>query len=96
MSRDPRSSLAIFRSVFQLAELGEWTSGKLAGIRTVSESDRQTLERVLEQARKTICGHCWGTGRSRVMTGKPCRHCHGLGEKAYDPHMPVVKEVMES
>jgi hypothetical protein len=27
---------------------------------------------------------------------RPCRECHGTGERAYDPHMPVVEEVMGS
>lgn len=94
MSRDPRSPLSIFRSVLKMAEFGEWVSDQLAGIRTVSESDKETLERVLTQARKTICELCRGTGES--CTFSPCRHCHGTGEKAYDPHMPIVEDVMSS
>ena len=91
MSRDPRSPLGILQSAVRLAEFGERASGMLGGIRHAHESDQQTLERVLEQARKTICSHCNGRGRSM---DRPCRHCHGIGERAYDPHMPIVEEVM--
>jgi hypothetical protein len=86
--------MAIFKSVLRLAELGEWTSAKLSGIRFARESDEETLERVLVQARKTICGYCNGSGRS-TLDGA-CRQCHGTGEKPYDPNMPIVEEVMTS
>jgi RecJ-like exonuclease len=90
MTDDPVRS---FRAVLALAEFGRLTSGRLGGVRHAHESDEQTLERVLELARKVTCPRCNGRGRSM---GRPCRECHGTGERAYDPHMPTVAEVMGS
>jgi len=86
-------SIKILQQVLHLAKFGEWTSGKLGGIRFAHESDEETLKRVIKQARKTICPDCRGHKTSFV--GGDCRHCHGTGERAYDPFIPMVKKAME-
>ena len=83
-----------FRSVLETAEFGRWVSGRLCGLRLIHESDRETLERVMVQARKTLCRYCKGV-KSRADF-VPCSTCNGTGEVAYDPNMVIVEEVMES
>lgn len=88
-------SIKTLKSVVHWAEFGERVSGKLGSIRFIHETDDQTLDRVLKQAIKTICNHCRGSGRPMVVDG-PCSECHGTGEKAYDPNLKPVEEIMES
>lgn len=76
------------------AEFGQSVSNRLCGVRHVHESDEQTLERMIMQARKTICPGCGGYGHTAF--GGTCSLCHGTGERAYDPNVPIVADVMGS
>lgn len=73
------------------AKFGTWTSTKLAGVRFAHESDKETLKRVIEQARKTICPSCQGR---RLVFNHKCDKCHGTGEKPYDPYIRDVEKIM--
>lgn len=85
--------LDVLKSLVSEIEFGRMVRRKLTGLRFVSESDEQTLDRALAQARKTICAGCKGDGRN--ILGSPCRQCHGTGERAYDPNLKLVGEVMD-
>lgn len=92
MSNDP---IAVLKGVLHWAELGKKLSGKLSGARLIHESDEQTLDRLIRQAHKTVCGQCRGYGVG-TFSDRPCRECHGTGERAYDPNEKPVREVMEA
>jgi len=87
-------SIEILDSVLHWAKFGKWTSDKLAGVRFAHESDKETLKRIVKQAQKTICPDCRGH-RSNFIGGK-CGTCHGTGQRAFDPLLPVVEETMKS
>jgi DnaJ-class molecular chaperone len=91
---DRIDSLKVLKNAVAWVEFGQKVSNKLSHVRHVHESDETTLDRMLQQALKTICKSCRGTRRSTI--GGECRECHGTGERAYDPHIKMVKEVMQT
>jgi len=95
MSNARNDPVEALESVLALAKFGRLVSRKLTSVRYVHESDEQTLDRVIGQALKTLCRYCGGDGRQMVVDG-PCRECNGTGERAYDPGLKPVREVMES
>lgn len=70
---EPVEALGI---VVTWAKLGQKLSGMLSRVRTVSEKDEETLQRIILIALETICPVCWGhkcesckyTGRTPVRT----------------------------
>lgn len=59
----------------------DFVRNKLAGVRWVSESDLETLDRMLFLARKVTCMACNGRGHTFVQD--ICRTCDGSGERSY-------------
>ena len=91
MSRSKQDPIDELKFVIARAEFGRHVSGRLAGLRHVQERDRETLDRIIAQAMKTLCSYCMGRTGERF-----CSKCHGTGEVAYDPNLPVVEDVMGS
>ncbi len=75
------------------AKFADWVSNQFTWIRFSYESNEKTLERLIEQAKKTICDECRGTRRNLI--DRKCSACNGTGEKMYDPNEKVAKEVIE-
>jgi hypothetical protein len=85
-------SIKTLENVLFWAKFGKWASDKLAGVRFVHESDKDTLKRIIKQAQKTVCPNCRGR---RLIFNSKCDKCHGTGEKLYDPHIKDVEKVMK-
>jgi len=88
-------SIKALKSVLHWAEFGEHVSARLSSVRFIHERDEQTLDRVVKQAMKIICPQCRGDGQS-FFSDNSCSECHGTGERAYDPNLKPVGEIMES
>jgi hypothetical protein len=54
---DPVEALA---EVLTWARLGRKLSDMMGRVRTVSESDEETLKRIILIALETVCPECWG------------------------------------
>lgn len=87
-------SIKMMESVLAWAKFGERVSSKLCRVRHIDESDDRTLDRIIEMSNKILCHDCRGCGRG--ISGRTCRICGGTGEKAYDPMLKIVKEVMNT
>ena len=85
--------LKLLKGIVWWVEFGQTVSRKLSHVRHVHEGDEMTLDRIIIQAKKTLCPSCRGTRRNTI--GGECGLCHGTGEQAYDPHIKTVKGVME-
>lgn len=86
-------SLKLLKNITWWVEFGKSVSNKLAHVRHVHESDEMTLDRIIVQAKKTICPSCRGYRHNTI--GGECGLCYGTGEQAYDPHIKTVRKVME-
>jgi hypothetical protein len=93
MSKD--RNIQALEGILRWAKFGEAVSIKLCGVRHAHESDEQTLDRIIEMSRKIVCNECRGH-KYDTMDNNVCRKCRGTGEKAYDPFLPIVKEVMNA
>lgn len=86
-----------FESLLRWAKLGRSLSNMLDGIRTISESDEQTMTRVIDLAAKLVC---------KVCRGHRCESCGYTGRIAVDARPPdppiqglplrIVSETKES
>jgi len=90
----PEKPIEILESVLNSAKFAEWVCLELSHVRRAHENNKQTLERIIEMSKKIICAECRGSGRS-MYSERMCTVCHGTGEKAYDPFLPIVKDVMD-
>lgn len=90
----PEKPIEILESVLVSAKFGERIGEKLSHARRVHENTEETLERLIEMSKKITCDECHGSRRS-LWSERICEKCHGTGEKAYDPFLPMVKEVMD-
>ena len=70
---------AQFRSLLNHAEFAKDVSVKLTPFRRNSETDEQTLDRILNVAKKHLCPECGGLGYNSI--GRTCVSCYGVGEK---------------
>lgn len=86
--------LKVLEETIAWVKFGKKVSNKLSNVRFIHESDMDTLKRIVEQAQKTICQRCRGSGHNII--GGECRECHGTGEKPYDPYIKDVENIMQT
>jgi RecJ-like exonuclease len=77
-------SLKLLKNIVASLELAKYMCDRLTHVRHVHENDKNTFDRIIEQAKKTICQNCRGHGRNTI--DNECSYCLGTGEKAYNPH----------
>ena len=75
------------------AKFGEFTRSKLWKYRFKHiNNDKETFLAILTQAEKTLCQICMGGGKT---FGSVCGPCSGSGERAYDPHIETITDVLD-